>query len=140
MELRNYKSATGVNNCRTVLEQIQEEVDNGRYIKVNTPPTIVSALGAIPKPDSDRIRLIHDCSRPVGSAVNDFADHSPFKYQRLQDVIEIISPDCYLAKVDLKNAYRSVRTHPADHHLSAPVVSWETKLGDSVYLRRPFPP
>ena len=27
-------------------------------------PTLVSALGAVPKPDSDELRLIRDCSMP----------------------------------------------------------------------------
>ena len=139
VELSNYKLATGIKNRRTVQEQIQEEIDNGRYIKVDTPPTIVSALGAIPKPDSNRVRLIHDCSRPVGSAVNDFADISPFKYQSLQDAIDLITPNCFLAKIDLKSAYRSVRTHPADHHLLG--LSWEFSRGQKQYLvdtRLPF--
>ncbi|VDI59236.1 Hypothetical predicted protein [Mytilus galloprovincialis] len=35
-------------------------------------PKIISPMGVIPKPGGG-IRLIHDCSRPEGSAVNDFA-------------------------------------------------------------------
>ena len=37
-------------------------------------PTIVSAIGAVLKADSEEVRLIYDCSQPEGSAVNDYAD------------------------------------------------------------------
>ncbi len=70
-------------------------------------PSVVSALGAIPK-SSGGVRLIHDCSKPVGEAVNDYAIREEFKYKTLQDAISMISPGDYLAKVDLHSAYRSV--------------------------------
>jgi hypothetical protein len=89
--------------------QIKEELANGRYIIVNYKPQIISALGAIPKnKERTKFRLIHDASRPYGAALNDFADHDPFKYQSLQDAIDLVKPGYYLGKVDLKNAFRSV--------------------------------
>ena len=51
--------------------QVIKEIENGHYIVCDAPPKIVSPMAAIPKPDGD-IRLIHDCSRPVGEAVNDY--------------------------------------------------------------------
>ncbi|CAC5376942.1 unnamed protein product [Mytilus coruscus] len=64
-------------------QQILTEIENGNYIFVNTPPKIISPLGVIPKPDGG-VRIIHDCSRPMGSAVNDFAGE--FDKQRFQTV------------------------------------------------------
>ena len=52
-------------------EQIQKEIDMGHYEILSEPPTIISPIGVIPKPDGG-IRLIHDCSRPSGQAVNDY--------------------------------------------------------------------
>ena len=55
-----------------VEETILGEIAEGNYVITDVKPTIVSALGAIPKPDSSEVHLIHDCSRPVGQALNDY--------------------------------------------------------------------
>ena len=72
------------------------------------PPKIVSPMAAIPKPDGD-VRLIHDCSRPVGQAVNDYCSSDwGQKFSTINDAAALMSEGCYFAKVDLKSAYRSV--------------------------------
>ena len=81
---------------------------------VDDKPVIVSALGAIPKRNGG-IRLIHDCSRPAGAAVNDYASKDPCVYQTVNDALAKISPNWYMAKVDLHAAYRSVGIKP-DHY------------------------
>ena len=58
------------------------------------------------------MRLIHDASRPSGQALNDYAINDYFQYQSIQDAVDLIAPNCYLAKVDLANAYRSTKIHP----------------------------
>ena len=63
-EISNYKSATASDLRDKVEKQIHEEIRNGNYVVTQAKPTIVSALGAILKPNTDKIRLIHDCSRP----------------------------------------------------------------------------
>lgn len=78
-------------------------------------PTVVSALGAIPKPNSTEVHLIHDCSRPHGQAVNDYIITRSFKFQSLDDAIKLFKPNYYMAKIDLKHAYRSVPIHPANY-------------------------
>jgi hypothetical protein len=112
--MSNYKSATEPATRPAVEKQIKEEIANGRYIIVQKRPTIVSALGAIPK-DNNKIRLIHDCSRPHGQAVNDFATIEKFLFQSVKDAMELLTPGCYLAKVALVSAYRSVGIHPSDY-------------------------
>ena len=114
VEVQNYKSATNSSCYPKVEAQILDELSNGQYITVPTKPRIVSAIGAIPKKNSNKIRLIHDCSRPTGSAVNDFSSHNPFKYQSLQDAVDLIQEGDFLAKVDLSNAYRVVKIHKDD--------------------------
>ena len=91
------------------------ELDHCHYKPVPVKPPIVSALGAIPKKDGNSIRLIHDCSRPTDNCVNSYAISDPFQYQTLQEAIDMITPNCYLAKVDLSQAYRVVKTHPSNH-------------------------
>ena len=66
-------------------------------------PHIVSALGAIPKKNSPDVRLIHDASRPSGSALNDYAINNPFSYQSIQDAVNLVTSGCYFAKLDLSN-------------------------------------
>lgn len=131
---------TCVENRDRVEGQIKEELANGRYVRCEEPVVITSALGAIPKPDSNKIRLIHDCSRPVGRAVNDFAINETQRFQTVQDAVENFKKDYYMAKLDLSNAYRSVKVHPEDHQLLG--LSWEfTGEGKTSYLydtRLPF--
>ena len=85
-------------------------------------PDIVSAIGAIPKKDSDEVRLIHDCSRPVGCSLNSHATIDKQKFQTLDEATQLISPRAYMAKVDLKSAYRSVPIHPFSMRRSSGVV------------------
>ena len=71
----NYKSATCHENRLMVELQIKQELANGRYKEAMTRPKIISALGAIPKSAPGQVRLIHDCSRPPGYALNYFAEN-----------------------------------------------------------------
>ena len=115
VEVNNYKSATNSEVAPKVQSQIKEELANGQYTIVNNKPKIVSALGAIPKKDTGKIRIIHDCSRPAGSALNDFSSNNAFKYQSLQDAVDLIQAGDFLAKVDLSNAYRVVKINKDDY-------------------------
>ena len=69
-------------------------------------PTIVSALGAIPKPDSVKIRLIPDCSRPQHSNVNSYTATQRYSYMTVDKAVSLIKTNAYLAKIDLKSANR----------------------------------
>lgn len=140
VETENYKSATCSKNIDKVEHQIKEEIANGHYKVVDHKPKIISALGAIPKNNSAKVRLIHDCSRPAGTAVNDYATKDKFRYQTLQEAVDLIEPGHYMAKIDLANAYRSVRIHPTNYDVTG--LKWvftgdytETYLVDT---RLPF--
>ena len=58
---RNYKSTMNENKLK-VEKRIQEGIENGHYIVVGDRPNNVSALGAVPKDQTD-VRLIHDLSK-----------------------------------------------------------------------------
>lgn len=107
----NYKSATSTETKAAVEQTILDEIAAGNYIVTDHKPTIVSALGAIPKPDSSEIRLIHDCSRPIGKGLNDYIQAQSFKFQTLDDAIKLLRPNYFMAKIDLRHAYRSVPIH-----------------------------
>ena len=124
VEIDNYKSATSSTLLKKVEFQIQE-VDNRGYVVTDKKPNRVSAIGSVPKKGSSKIRIIHDCSRPTGGAVhvNDLVSfEQSFKYQSLQEAIDIIKPGLHLAKVDLSNAYRVVKIHPSNY--SAMGLKW----------------
>ncbi len=121
VERDNYSSATNPYTHEAVENQIRRELSEGNYVMSHAKPHIVSSLGAIIKPSSapslnpiarQKVRLIHDASQPVGQALNDFVTTEKFQYQTFDEAIKLLTPNCYIAKVDLSNAYRSVKIHP----------------------------
>ena len=65
-EMDNYRSSTKPEARAKVEETIRDEIHQGNYITTQEKPTIVSAIGAVSKANSDELRLIHDCSMPEG--------------------------------------------------------------------------
>ena len=123
VDQNNYNSALSPDIRDTVEAQITEEVREGRYRIVNVKPHIISALGAIKK-SNGKVRLIHDASRPEGKSINSFADLvETVKYDSIQSVLDFIDRGYYLAKLDLKAAYRSVGIHPDDYCLTG--LKWK---------------
>ena len=101
----NYTFAVSPGAKEKVEATILEELAAGNYRIADCKPTIVSALGAVPKPDSEDLRIIHDCSMPPGRGVNAFIDIEKQKFQTLDDATKLIGKDFYIAKVDLGRAY-----------------------------------
>ena len=92
------------------------ELNSGHYRLAEVKPRIVNVLGTVPKKDSPEFRIIHDCSQPQGFAVNAHAGPHTVKqkYQSVDDALRLIKPGYYMAKIDLKHAYRSVRLHESE--------------------------
>ena len=106
VNMRNCKSATNPTIKLLVEKTIRDEIQQGNHIVTITKPTVVSASGAILKPNSSEVRLIHDCSRPYGHEVNEFISTRYFKFHWLDDAIKLLKPNYFMAKIDLKLAYR----------------------------------
>ena len=68
----NYKPATSAAHKAKNEQTIWGEIAYGNYVITDIKPTIISALGAIPKPDSSGVQLIHDCSQPLRQALNGY--------------------------------------------------------------------
>ncbi len=64
------------------------------------------------------MRLIHDCSRPFGNSVNDYALPSAIHYESIDTAYKLATQGKFMCKIDLKAAYRSVAIHPVDYHLA----------------------
>ena len=97
----NYKSATCAATRPPAEKQIREEIAQGNYVKVRHKPVIVSAMGAIPKPDGG-IRLIHDGSMPLAHAMNGYASQKECQYQSLQEALDLVQQGYCMAKIRLK--------------------------------------
>ena len=113
--MNNYNLATGSAVRDKVEYTLLEEIATDNYVISEVKPTFVSATGAVPEADSEEIHLIHDCSQPKSSPVNDYADIDDFKYETTDGAIKLLKPGYYMAKVDLWHAYRSVSIHPFNY-------------------------
>ena len=89
----------------------------GHFIQTSKKPTIVNAIGAVPKDNSDELRLITDASRPTGSSLNSYMSLESFKFDTVDTAISLLSKDFYQCKLDLRHGYRSVPIHPDDYPL-----------------------
>jgi hypothetical protein len=86
--------------------------------RIFSPPagmtsSYIHALGAVPKTE-DSVRVIHDLSRPIGRALNKHMQEITFQFESLDDAIALMTPGCYMAKVDIEGAYRHVPICPLD--------------------------
>ena len=80
-----------------------------------------------------------DCSRPLMMNANSYMDLEHYKYVTVDDAANLCQPGCWLAKVDLKHAYRSVGTHPDSWRVTG--MSWcfnDSKHPTYLYKRLPF--
>jgi hypothetical protein len=80
------------------------------------PSEFVHALGAIPKTDPPvtDIRMIHNHSRPRGSSINDTITHVAMSWATIDDAFDLMTPGCFMAKVDISENYRHFLVDPAD--------------------------
>ena len=93
---------------------------------------LISPLAAKPKP-AGGVRLIHDCSRPAGNSWNDFAVlDSSQTFQIIDDATSLVQQSYYMAKVDLKSAYRSVNISKSSQRFTGLQFSIG---GRTIYMR-----
>ena len=107
-------------------EKLRKELDANRIAgPFDTPPLnqfTVSPLGIVPKKSPGEYRMIHHLSYPKGSSVNDGIsdEYTSVHYASISDAIKCIK-NCgvgsFLAKTDIKHAFRIIPIHPDDHHL-----------------------
>ena len=123
-ESPNLKSA--LSQPDIVTSKINKERAAGRIVgPFNSPPFPLfrcSPLGIVPKKDPSEFRLIHHLSYPRGSSVNDCipAEFSSVHYASIKDAISIIKKTgagCFMAKTDVKSAFRIMPIHPNDYSL-----------------------
>ena len=118
MRSQNLKSAK--DNPTSVTEKLSKERTGGRIVgSFDVPPFDpfrVPPLGIIPK------RLIHHLSYPAGSSVNDGIpkELATVRYATTDDAIRLVKSlgkGCFLAKTDIKSAFRIIFVSPNDFPL-----------------------
>lgn len=139
-ESPNLKSA--IEQPLVVITKLNKEREAGRVAgPFAAPPfsTFVSSpLGIVPKKVPTEFRLIHHLSYPKGSSVNDsIPDNcSSVHYASIGDAIPIIKrlgAGCYMAKTDIKSAFRIIPIHPSDYSLLG--MKWD----EAYYFDRCLP-
>ena len=83
----------------------------------------ISPIFLRPKPDGSYRTILNL------KTFNEFVESHHFKMDTLESAIRIITPDCYVASIDLKDAYYTVAI--AEEHLPQVFVWWETV---SIYI------
>lgn len=96
-----------------ILEDFVNELSSGRIEAVNKVPLCVSPVSVIPK-DTNKYRLIRNLSHPKGQSLNDniIEDAKRVSYPSHKDIskkICIEGKSCFIARQDLKNAYRQLK-------------------------------
>ena len=136
-ESPNLKSA--LQSPDIVSAKLQKEIDAGRIVgPFRTHPFPVfrtSPIGLVPKKTPNEFRLIHHLSYPKGLSVNDSIpdDCSSVHYATISDAVNILKnlgAGCYMAKTDIKSAFRIIPVHALDYPLLG--IKWE----DQYYFDR----
>ena len=120
---KNLKSAYDMPGI--VQEHIDEELLAGRIAGPFKEPPFkffqCSPIGLVPKKNGG-FRLIQHLSFPQGSSVNDQIgrEWATASYATIEDAIDLVTATCkhaFMAKTDVKSAFRTVPLHPSVRYL-----------------------
>ena len=123
-ESPNLKSA--LQNPDLVMSKLQKEITAGRIAGPFTRPPFPefhsSPIHIVPKKTPNKVRLIHHLSYPSSFSVNDNipADCSTVHYATINQGVKLVQRlgvGWFLAKTDIKSAFRIIPLHPHDYPL-----------------------
>ena len=108
---KNYRSyAENASACEAVLRD-----EHVRGLVGSAPswykPLWLHPLGAVPKKNG-KIRIIHDCSAPRGSALNDCQTYLYSPWASVDSILMHVTQDCALAGIDIQEYYRNIGVNP----------------------------
>ena len=114
-------------NISVAREKIKQELALGRIAGPFTHPPFnnfkTSPLALREKATPGKFRLLHNLSYPYDNNSVNFnipKHHTTVKYQTINHAISWIqhhSPQAYLAKSDISDAFRIIPVHPSQYHL-----------------------
>ena len=124
-----------------VSANLQKEVNLGRVAGPYPAPPLANfqchPVGVIPKKHSNDWRTIYHLSYPQGNSINDHIAKDPYSlsYVRVDDAIHILQSlgkGAFMAKTDLKSAFRLIPIHPEDWNLLG--ILWKSQYYVDMYL------
>ena len=136
---RNLISAT--QHPEVVSTNLTKEINLGRVAGPFDVPPLPNLqchpVGVVPKKHSTDWRTIYHLSYPEGDSINDYIPKDPYslQYVRVDDAIRIIKslgPGSFMAKTDLKSAFRLIPVHPGNWHLLG--IYWQSQYYVDLYL------
>ena len=120
---------------------LQKEIALGRvagpYHSPPLPKFQCHPVGVVPKKHSTDWRTIYHLSYPQGNSINDYIPKDPYSlsYVRVDDAIHILQSlgrGAFMAKTDLKSAFRLIPIHPDDWSLLG--IHWQSQYYVDMYL------
>ena len=118
-------------DCKLAKELASERITGPFLHPPFTPAFNVSPIGLQPKKTPGEFRLIHHLSHPQKGSVNFFIPQelSSVHYASISDAIASIQTcgrGCFLAKSDIKSAFRIIPIHPSAYPLLG--LRWRGKF------------
>lgn len=124
-----------------VSSNLYKEINLGRVAGPFDSPPLPNLqchpVGVVPKKHSSEWRTIYHLSYPEGDSINDHIPKDPYslQYVRVDDAIRILKslgPGSFMAKTDLKSAFRLIPVHPDHWHLLG--IHWRSQYYIDLYL------
>ena len=124
-----------------VSANLDKEVKLGRVAGPFPSPPLPNLqchpVGVVPKKHSSEWRTIYHLSYPEGDSINDYFPKDPYclQYVRVDDTIRILQSlgqGSYMAKTDLKSAFRLIPIYPDDWNLLGSY--WQAHFFIDLYL------
>ena len=119
-QCRNLLSARSqpVPVTKAILKELERGHTSGPFLSPPFDGFHCSPLGAVAKKDGSH-RIILDLSSPRGSSINEGISSTQYsvKYSSFDDAVELVSslgPNSFMAKLDIKHAFRLCPVHPED--------------------------
>ena len=116
--------------AEAILASIEKDLQGGLIVEVAEKPRHITAIYG--KEEADKVRPIEDFKQPQGGSINDHAKARKFRMMSHQDAFALMRPKHWMAKLDIKSAFRTVGVHPLDQHLLS--FKW-TARGHTRYFR-----
>ena len=114
-----------------LLKELQANRIAGPFASPPFKNLVVSPIGLVPKKLPGEFRIIHHLSHPRGSSVNSGIDKqfTTVAYHTVDQAIDILcqlGPGAYMAKSDIKSAFRQIPVHPSCYHLLG--FTWKSQF------------
>ncbi|KAL4419368.1 hypothetical protein ABPG75_005870 [Micractinium tetrahymenae] len=112
-DCKNYGSCEEYRHL--VDKQLRTDLEAGQLLRQpeGHSARYIHPLAAIPK-SAEEVRIIHDLSYPRGRSINDAITYKQYTWASIDDALALVTPNGWMARVDVRNYYRHFPIDPAD--------------------------